>query len=174
MLYFSYGSNMSTRRIGRRVPSPRPVAVARLSGHELCFHKVGKDGSAKCDAPEASANSLVHGALYRISAHHIRELARIEGVGTGYEESRVTIETGSGQASAFLFQAQPEFIDSALLPFDWYKALVIEGTRFHRFPAEYVGEIEAVPSIADPDTGRAVRNWALVEKIRRATLEPPP
>jgi len=63
--------------------------------------------------------------------------------------------------------AQPEFVNPALVPFDWYKALVIEGAKYHKFPAAYLAAIEAVPSLADPDSDRAATNWALIEKIRR-------
>ena len=50
MLYFAYGSNLSSARMAARVPSARVVARAQLPGHALRFHKVGRDGSAKCDA----------------------------------------------------------------------------------------------------------------------------
>lgn len=49
-LNFAYGSNMLTDRLRERVPSARPVAVARLAGHSLRWHKVSIDGSGKCDA----------------------------------------------------------------------------------------------------------------------------
>lgn len=47
--YFAYGSNMCSGRLSERV-SCTFVAVARLAGHQLRFHKVSKDGSSKCDA----------------------------------------------------------------------------------------------------------------------------
>ena len=50
MLYFSYGSNMSIKRIIDGVPSAKKIGVGKLLSHELKFHKVSnKDGSAKCD-----------------------------------------------------------------------------------------------------------------------------
>jgi hypothetical protein len=48
--YFAYGSNMETARLRERMPSAKPLGVAKLSGHELRFHKRSKDGSGKCNA----------------------------------------------------------------------------------------------------------------------------
>jgi hypothetical protein len=50
MLYFAYGSNMSVSRLVARTPSAQPLGRCALRGHQLRFHKVGGDGSAKCDA----------------------------------------------------------------------------------------------------------------------------
>ena len=37
MLYFTYGSNMCTGRLRRRVPSAAELVVARLSGYTFHF-----------------------------------------------------------------------------------------------------------------------------------------
>ncbi len=58
MLYFSYGSNMSSRRLLSRVPSARFITSASLPGHALHFHKKGLDGSAKCDAYETKSHTF--------------------------------------------------------------------------------------------------------------------
>lgn len=50
MKYFAYGSNMSLLRLWQRVPSAVRIGVFTLQGHQLRFHKLGKDGSGKCDA----------------------------------------------------------------------------------------------------------------------------
>jgi len=42
MKYFSYGSNMSIRRLADRVPSAQLVTVAKLPSHTLRFHKRSK------------------------------------------------------------------------------------------------------------------------------------
>jgi len=44
MLYFSYGSNMSERRLKDRVPSAKKICKAFLRKHDLRFHKKGMDG----------------------------------------------------------------------------------------------------------------------------------
>ena len=48
--YFSYGSNMSLRRLQQRILKVQIIGVGYLEQHTLEFHKKSKDGSAKCDA----------------------------------------------------------------------------------------------------------------------------
>lgn len=168
MLYFAYGSNLHPKRLRERVSGIALEGVAVAKGRRLAFHKRGfRDGSAKCDLPETSPPVQAYGALYRITSDQRLDLARIEGVGAGYEETSVLVEANGKKVSAFLFLAQPEFVDPALVPLDWYKALVVEGARFHQFPAPYTAAIEAVPCLPDPDHERAATNWELVARIRR-------
>ena len=49
LLYFAYGSNMSSVRLRARVNSAQPLGVARLPGHRLRWHMHSLDGSGKCD-----------------------------------------------------------------------------------------------------------------------------
>jgi hypothetical protein len=70
ILYFAYGSNMSTPRLRYRVPGCRFTFVARLPNYKLCFHKRSKDGSAKCNAfRTAEPTDAVIGAVYEIPSN---------------------------------------------------------------------------------------------------------
>ena len=86
MLYFAYGSNMSYRRLQKRVPSAVKLGVGILARHRLCFHKVGRDSSAKCDACESGdPGHTVYGVVYTISPREKYLLDTVEGVGSGYD-----------------------------------------------------------------------------------------
>jgi len=86
MHYFSYGSNMSIRRMVKRVPSAKVVTVARLSGHILKYHKASKDGSGKCDVLETEQiEDTVYGVVFDIAEGEKTNLDRAEGLGYGYE-----------------------------------------------------------------------------------------
>ena len=79
MIYFAYGSNMSLRRLRRRVPAAEVIGTAALAGHTLRFHKAGRDGSAKCDAFfTGSRRDTIHGVVFRIDAAGKRALDRVE------------------------------------------------------------------------------------------------
>jgi gamma-glutamylcyclotransferase len=154
MLYFAYGSNMSTPRLGARLDFVEYVDLAELAGHRLAFHKAGWDGSAKCDAFCTGApEDTVIGVVFRIDVHEKPALDRIEGLGAGYDlkQVRVTARLG-GKLDAFLYQAT--HIDRALRPYAWYKQHVLHGARENDLPADYIRRIEAVDSIDDPDVGR--------------------
>ena len=67
MKYFAYGSNMSLLRLRERVPSAERLGVFKLEQHVLRFHKIGIDGSGKCDAfLTEDPNASVIGALFEI------------------------------------------------------------------------------------------------------------
>ena len=60
VVYFAYGSNMSTARLRGRVPSCKPLGVATLPGHALRFHKRSADKSGKCNAfASGNDNSVI-------------------------------------------------------------------------------------------------------------------
>ncbi len=154
MLYFAYGSNMSVRRMQRRVPSACALHTAALLGYRLAFHKVGRDGSAKCDVvPSPRADERVHGVLYRMAPQHKRDLDEHEGLGRGYAEKRVVVMAADGMLhEAFLYCAT--HIDRTLRPFDWYREHVLRGAREHGLPSDYIADIQAVETSQDPDVGR--------------------
>jgi gamma-glutamylcyclotransferase (GGCT)/AIG2-like uncharacterized protein YtfP len=160
MLYFAYGSNMSTARLRARLTLlPRYVGVAFLLGYRLVFHKVGMDGSAKCDALCTDvAGDVVFGVLFRIDADEKPLLDACEG--SGYAERQVQLFVRSGQqVSAFTYCAT--HIDDGLKPFDWYRQHVLCGAVEHGLPDYYIQRIAAVDAVADPDTARRAREMAI-------------
>jgi len=169
-LYFAYGSNLHPRRLAARVASAVALGSAALEGHLLRFHKRGRDGSGKCDAAwTGRSGDVVLGALYRLDAPDVVTLGRIEGVGHGYDACDVRVRVGTAEIDAFTYRAEAAHVDPTLVPWDWYKALVLAGARHHRFGDAYVGAIEAVASRADPDVGRAAEHAALLAGIVNAS-----
>lgn len=151
LLYFSYGSNMSTPRLLDRVPSAKAVSIARLKNHKLKFHKRSKHGSAKCDAALTNnPNDTVYGVLFRILASEKPALDKKEGLGSGYKEKIVSVVGPNGETlNAVTYYATD--IDSSLKPYDWYKEHVLRGAKEHYLPSEYIKSIETIESIPDPD-----------------------
>lgn len=154
MLYFAYGSNMSTPRIRQRVPSALALSIAVLDGHRLAFHKVGRDGSAKCDIPACSdGDAWVYGVVFHIDPAHRTLLDQAEGLGNGYERKPVDVHSPDGTCwSAFAYCAT--HTDATLRPFDWYKTHVLTGAAEHGMPSEYIAMIAGVESVVDPDPRR--------------------
>lgn len=161
-VYFAYGSNMLTRRLRERTPSARVIGNATLAGHELRWHKVSKDGSAKCDiVPATAAGACVHGVLFEIDSAEKPALDFAEGIGMGYRELRVVVEAASGPIEAWSYRATN--IDHLALPYPWYKALVVAGAREHGLPRAYVEALEAVATKNDPRPERTAHNLRIVE-----------
>lgn len=163
--YFSYGSNMSTRRIEARVPAATKVDTAVLECHRLSFHKISNiDATAKCDAWETGfTEDRIHGVVFTISEEDKLVLDEYEGLGQGYEEKMVQVELINGEIiEAMTYYATR--IDPALKPLDWYKRHVIHGAREHGLPEAYIRAIELVEHIVDNDNERRDRELSIYRK----------
>lgn len=163
MYYFAYGSNMSSRRLKRRLSSARPISLATLPRHRLCWHKQGRDGSGKCDAAHTGDDAIVViGVLYKIAPEERPLLDRIEGVGAGYAAIDVRLMLHSGEfTQAFTYQATQ--IDTSALPFLWYKIHVLQGAYEHGLPDDYIAQLEAIPALDDPDRERHRRELLIYD-----------
>ena len=163
ILNFAYGSNMLAARLRARVPSSRVVGTGCLVGHSLRWHKVSKDGSGKCDAQaDDSPGACVWGVIYKIARAEKAKLDQAEGLGNGYDERTVRVESHSGSVEVHLYYATN--IDRSEVPYDWYKALVVAGARENGLPAGYIAALDAVRSKPDPNADRERKNAALLAR----------
>jgi gamma-glutamylcyclotransferase (GGCT)/AIG2-like uncharacterized protein YtfP len=153
-----YGSNLYTRRLTARVPSARLIAAAILPEHRLCFHKVGQDKSAKADAYyTGDPDDRVYGAVFQVTREHLTVLDHFEGLGRGYERTRIVARSRSRPTAlkAWVYRAQSGWIDPSLAPFHWYRDLVRAGLMEHDAPPDALAQVESVPAVTDPDQERA-------------------
>jgi gamma-glutamylcyclotransferase (GGCT)/AIG2-like uncharacterized protein YtfP len=161
MLYFAYGSNMSTQRLLQRVPSARAPQAAVLQGHRLVFHKVGRDGSAKCDAVASGHDrDAVHGVLYQIDKGHKPRLDGFEGLGQGYGQKSVTVRLADGTEWLAVTYCATH-VDDTLRPYPWYLEHVLRGACEHGLPDHYRAAIAAVQTVDDPDPHRHAMELAV-------------
>ena len=87
-------------------------------------------------------------------------LDQMEGLGCGYAQKQVSVTMQDGRpVQAYTYYAT--LIDSRLKPYDWYKAHVLMGASEHGLPLAYVRDIEAIESIADPDSDRQEKELAI-------------
>lgn len=150
MLYFAYGSNMSTRRLQRRIPSARPIGCGELAGHRLAFHKVGRDGSGKCDA--CAGHGVLHGVVYEMSATELPLLDACEGLGRGYAHAHIHVRLAGQRVEALMYVATR--IDERLRPLCWYREHVLRGALEHRLPAPHIDTIRRVSVLPDTNLER--------------------
>lgn len=162
-VYFSYGSNMSRRRLEARVRLVGAAVVASLPAHRLAFHKYGRDGSAKCDIQyTADQADRVVGVLFNLSAPAGPVLDKCEGLGNGYQRKQVQVQVLAPDdvpIPAMTYYATR--IDPSLKPFKWYLAHVLAGAREHGLPPDYVASIERIKAVDDPDPDRHDREMSI-------------
>ena len=163
MRYFAYGSNMLTRRLTdpSRAPSAVACGVAGAQGFVVRFHKMGADGSGKCTLVAAGdAAAVAYGVLYELADSDGAKLDRVEGVHTGgYLRRAIELRCldDGDTTDAVTYVAGERHIDSARVPFDWYRDLVVAGAVEHGLPHSYIDELAQVPAVSDPDALRAAR-----------------
>ena len=174
VVYFAYGSNMSTVRLRERMPSCEPLGIATLPGHALRFHKRSKDKSGKCNAFATNDGQSVVGVLFSFDPAERARLDRAEGVGHGYEHATVTVINGEGRRRKVLtYLASPDAIDDALKPYSWYKDFVLSGCAEHALPADYIAAyVQSVEAAADPDTVRDARERTKLSAAVSSGSEP--
>ena len=160
MKYFAYGSNLLTRRLTdpSRAPSAVALGIAWAPGFVVRFHKIGTDGSGKCTLLTTGDDAdVVYGVLYEFADRDVAGLDREEGVHLGgYARCSIRLRFPGGDATdAMTYVASDGHIDSACLPFDWYRDLVVAGAMEHGLPLPYVQVLARTPAAPDPDTARA-------------------
>ena len=137
-----------------------------VAGHRLAFHKRGVDGSGKCDLySDKGSCDKVHGVVYELDEQGKAKLDEVEGKHRGYAEKVVQVSLHGVTRESYLYIAQPSHIDPGLVPYHWYKGLVLAGARYHGFPTDYLAAIEATPSVTDPDVGRTRENEGLLTRM---------
>lgn len=167
---FGYGSNLCLDRLEARLGGTGTavlVAVGYLSGYRFRFRKRSQDkngdpqASGKGDALRTdNPADRVWGAIFEIDRARLPQLDEAEGLGHGYRRDPLPIQVGDKQHEALVYLATD--IDDSLVPYDWYRRLVIDGLRsWPGIPEEYISQIEALsPGRPDPVKKRREEEWA--------------
>ena len=166
--YLAYGSNLHPYRLMQRVPNARFITSTRLDGHRVSFSKRSHDGSGKCNLLKTGrANSTAHVAIYAVPITEKHLLDNAEGLGKGYKLANCRVTVADEAFDVFTYVAASTHVTRELLPYDWYKSMVVEGARYHGFPADYVSDLELQPSNPDPDVRRRLEAEAIVVQMRK-------
>jgi hypothetical protein len=169
--YFAYGSNMQAATLrGRRGITWASAAPARLAGWRfVCdkpplFPAMG-EGFANL-VPEEGAE--VYGVLFELEADDLAHVELTEGVLIGnYRRLDVAVEPLGGGAAVAAATLVADLRDSALVPSERYRALLVEGAREHGLPDEWVAFLEGLP--ARPETEEATRLRPMLDAVLAKT-----
>lgn len=147
-LYFAYGSNLLSTRLGARCLSARPIGPAKANDFTLEFSKPGQDGSGKATLV-SSHGSVVEGALYDLAETDIPNLDQAEGKGYGYDridDFLVADDAGQEQRVMTYIASAPQ---QNLTPYRWYLALVIAGALEQKLSATHINDLRRVDYVQD-------------------------
>ncbi len=155
---------MCTNRLKERVPSAVFNTNAVLPGFTLKFHKRStRDGSAKCNAfYTGDPSDEIHGVVFEIDEADKPALDEAEGLGNGYSQTTIQVDTDEGTVEIFAYVADENAIDNSLEPYTWYKEFVMGGVREYSLPEAYIRRIESVKAKQDANKKREERNRRLM------------
>jgi len=162
---FTYGSNMSSKRLKARCPSATFSSTARLNGYDLKFNKVSrKDGTGKGNIVKTgSNNNRVFGIIFEIDESDRESLDNVEGKGFGDNIEMIRVEDSTNhiiEVEAYVAK-EAKYIDDNLKPLDWYKEHCVRGAAEFGLPEEYINFIKEFESITDKDVTRANNEMAI-------------
>lgn len=141
IFYFAYGSNMKTEKMESCIPSSKVIGCARIPDKRLVFNKKSVDSSTKANLAD-SAGDVVWGILYEFDRKELDKSDRVEG---GYQRYAVQVLTDQNKyVTAFTYISKK--IVSNILPYEWYKKLIIEGAYEHQLPKDYIEYLKILSS----------------------------
>jgi len=169
--YFAYGEKMLSPQIHSIIPSAQPLGVVKIIGYKLYFHhRCITDPSGKCNIVPVKDNTCeVYGVLYEIPTEDRYLLDESEGLGDRVQEITLTVfpvdPNKETKESAFTYVAQKDTVFEDLVPFTWYKEMVIIGAREHHIPHHYIHHLEQIASAQDPNYLRANKQKRYLDSL---------
>src|SRR3989338_1234302 len=136
VLYFAYGSNMSTKQVRERGIKPKRSFVAELRRHKLDFNKQGSDGSGKANVERDESNKVL-GVVFEITQSDLAELDRYEGAPTHYGRKNVTVISEEGESCRAITYVAVRKAEG-LRPKAAYVRKIIEGAVEAGLPWTYI------------------------------------
>lgn len=169
--YFAYGSNLLAERLIARCPSAEPIGLVSVDGWRFAFQSKSFDGSGKATLIRSEPGEVVHGRLYDIDTADRSVLDAAEGfdrdppVYLRHDDFAVVGAEGEtiGDVTVYLAREASE----PMMPYDWYRALIVAGRLQAGFPAAVVAALAVARAMPDPMSERPTRRAAL-EILERA------
>ncbi|MGH8023450.1 MAG: gamma-glutamylcyclotransferase family protein, partial [Limisphaerales bacterium] len=147
MIYFAYGSNMDETRMRKRCPSAQFMFTARLSGFRLAFTRYSTTN--RCGAADiiSEPHGAVWGVVYQIKDEDRAALDKAEGVAVrAYKPISVEVCPDGDDARRIkaLTYVVVKREDPHPKPSAEYKAMLVNGAKAWKLPADYIAELEKI------------------------------
>ena len=161
--YFAYGSNMLLERLQKRCKTACFLGVAVAHGYTLDFSKKSKDdGSGKATIAKTGNDTALYGALFEIDLNECPSLDRSEGSDYDRKDEFVVRRVDNDkELTVTTYIAKHDAMEKNLMPYDWYKQLIVAGAWQGKLPDFYLARLKEIESIPDPCPERTKRKEAL-------------
>lgn len=143
--YFAYGSNMNLARMRARGMAFSAARPALLPGYRLAFNKQSHNRPTVAYANIVPASGrVVEGVLYHLEAPSaLEKMDFFEGTPVRYSRERLWLHCGETRLAAWVYMANPAFINNALLPESNYLAHLLAGAE--HLSADYLARLQCQP-----------------------------
>lgn len=171
MKFFAYDDKMFSPLLHSILQEATCLGIAKVVGYKLYFHNRGaNDPSGKCNLVRVrDSQESVYGVLYDVVAREKHLLDRAEALGYGNQEITLKVEPlmlmggADNPCFAFTYVAHKENVFEDLVPFSWYKELVLSGAKEHHLPDVYLHYLQQIASTQDPNVARESKNKRFLE-----------
>jgi hypothetical protein len=159
MILFAYAGNMNVDEFSETVPSAKRIGVGKLPGYQFAFNTAGADDSAKANVIQSfEPDAAVWGVLIHLDDAEIPSFYNMDAATNDLKLEPMSCMAEDGQLyQAHVFTTKPHAMSPYLLPYDWYQQRILLLAQNAGLPQEYINQIAAMPSKADPDEKRAQR-----------------
>lgn len=152
--YFAYGSNMKSEHLRNRIGDFATCIIGRVPDIRFLFNKKSSDGTAKANIVQ-DPDYEVWGVVYGVTPEQLKRLDQIE---IGYERRAVNVRLSDGSTIRAETYCSARPVDD-LLPYEWYKRLVVDGAIENSLPTEYVRYLRSFR--AEPDDPKTTLDAAI-------------
>lgn len=171
MKYFAYGEKMFSPNLLNIIPKATHCGVAKIMGYKLFFHRKSQnDISGKCNIiPVKDPASEVYGVLYQLTDLERCVLDKEQSLGHRSQAINLRVFPVEGASTegefAFTYVCEKDNVFEDLVPYSWYKEMIIEGAKEHNLPEDYICFLQQIASMQDPNIHRATKVKRYLEKL---------
>ncbi|HEX3082249.1 MAG TPA: gamma-glutamylcyclotransferase family protein [Candidatus Saccharimonadia bacterium] len=139
MLYFAYGSNMSSEQMQHRCPGSVSMGRAKLADYELRFDGISQNWGSAVANIEPMAGHSVLGSLYEVSKEHLELLDGFEHVPVNYQRRLLRVQSPTmGRRQAVVYMRAGKGLGSPNYRYLWQ---LIKGGVENRIPIDYLAQV---------------------------------
>lgn len=171
MLFFAYDDRMFEPILRLALPQYQVLQLGYVEGYKLYFHRYseslsgGKANMIRVDDSEQK----VYGLLIEVPPRQKYLLDEASSLGYGVQETSVKVMTEQGAQFALTYVCHKDNVMEDLVPFSWYKDLLVAGAKNHQLPLEYIHHLENYASQVDQNSEREAYYRSLLKAPFTAT-----
>jgi len=151
LFYFAYGSNLCRVQMKERCPDMQVIGRAVLPDHALIFPRRSERRNCGVAGIVARPGRVVWGAVYRLTLGDIGRLDTHEGhvpardpAANAYNKRDIVVlRDGNDGPVIRAFTYVANAMPGRHIPSADYRNTMLRGARDHRFPQDYVAQIES-------------------------------